>query len=85
MKKALISPDEKNLVYISEFTKDVPPKPILSKLQNACRVAQVESVPFDVAPPLYWIECEDYVNDYEYYFNTLTNTIDPIPNVSYPG
>lgn len=81
MKKALISPDETNLVYISGFTDDVPPKPILSKLENGCRVAQVESIPFDVAPPLYWMDCENYVNDYEFYFNTVTNTIDAIPNV----
>lgn len=23
------------------------------------RVAQVEQVPFEVAPPLYWMDCED--------------------------
>jgi hypothetical protein len=85
MKKALISPSETIVRYISSWTSDVPAKPIFSDIPNACRVAQVEDVDFEVAPPLYWMDCEDYVNDYEYYFDTQTNAIEPIPNVTSGG
>jgi len=82
MKKALISPNETVVRYISGWTQDVPAKPIFSDLTNACRVAQVEDAEFDVAPPLYWIDCADDVNAYEFYFNTATNSIEPIVNAT---
>ena len=84
MKNALISPNETTVRYISGWTTDTPPKPVFSDLANACRVAQVEDQPFEVAPPLYWIECADDVNAYEYYFDTEENVIKAIPNLPYP-
>ena len=85
MKKALISPTETIVRCISGWTSDVPPTPIFSDIPNACRVAQVEDVEFEVALPLYWIDCEDNVTDYDYYFNTSSNTIELIPNVPPPA
>lgn len=84
MKKALISPDETVVSYISGWTSDIPPRPVRSYYSNACRVAQVEDTAFDVAPPLYWIDCADNVTAAGYYFNTATSTIDEIVNAPYP-
>ena len=80
MKKALISPNETVVRYVSEWTQDIPPKPVFSNIPNACRVAQVEDALFEVAPPLYWIDCENNITAYEFYFNTITNSIEPIVN-----
>jgi len=43
------------------------------------RVAQVEANPFPVASPLFWVPCADYVVANEYYYDTDTQTINPIP------
>lgn len=85
MKNALISPNETTVNYISGWISDNPPKPVFSKLANACRVAQVEDVPFEVAPPLYWIACADNVVAGDFYFNTQNNTIEQIPNLPPPA
>lgn len=85
MKNALISPQETVVRYISGWTNDDPPKPIFSDLSNACRIAQVEDATFDVAPPLYWVECADNVNAYEFYFDTQDELIKPIPNLLPPN
>ena len=85
MKKALISPTETVVSYISGWTTDTPPKPIRADYSDACRIAQVEDVEFEVAPPLYWLDCEDYVTAAGYYFNTATSTIDEIINAPYPA
>jgi hypothetical protein len=61
--KALISPDEQvydiNQNYIGQ------------------RIAQVEPNDkiFDVAPPLYWMDCNDYVNPNDYCYNNNTMLI----------
>lgn len=85
MKNALISPDETVVRYISGWTSDNPPKPIFSNLANACRIAQVEDQTFEVAPPLYWVECADNVVAGDFYFNTQSNTIEQIPNLPPPA
>ena len=68
MKKALISPNEK--VYDDK---------------GDClgeRIAEVSDNEFPVAPPLYWIDCDDNVNATDYYYDNTNNTIDLIPSSS---
>lgn len=56
MKKALISPEEV-IYHISEGT------PL------GVRIAQVENESFDIAEPLFWIECHDQVNANDWYYD----------------
>lgn len=65
MNNALISPNE--LIYSYDGT-------LIGE-----RIAQVEQTTFEVAPPLYWVECADEVNANEWYFQTETNTCELIP------
>jgi len=39
------------------------------------RVAQVEEITFDVAEPLYWLDCDANVIADIYYFDTTSNNI----------
>jgi hypothetical protein len=67
MNNALISPNE--LVYSYDGT-------LIGE-----RIAEVAQTPFEVAPPLYWIECADDVNAQDWYFQTETQScqLKPIP------
>lgn len=65
MNNALISPNE--TVYSYDGT-------LLGE-----RIAETLQTPFPVAPPLYWIECADEVNASEWYFQTETQSCQPIP------
>ena len=70
MKNALISPNE--LVYSYDGTL------------IGVRIAQVEKVTFEVAPPLYWVECANEVNSDDWYFKTETNTCELKPTQPEP-
>lgn len=59
MKNALISPEESVYSYDGELLGQ--------------RIAEVEQQPFEVALPLYWIECSDEVTADDWYFNAQTN------------
>ena len=60
--KALISPLEKTIDYLGNI---------------GCRVAQVEASPFEVALPLYWMECPDDCIADQWYW--IENEIRPLP------
>ena len=79
MKNALISPNESPIQYISGWTTDTPPEPIYTSIKNSCRVAEVESQPFEVALPLFWTPCEDDVVADQWYYNTGDKEIYPMP------
>ena len=66
MKKALISPNEK--------TSDPNNGNILG-----IRIAQVSDESFEVALPLYWIDCSDDIQADFYYFDETDNTIKQTP------
>lgn len=83
MKKALIDP-QTNVEYISSWTNESPPKPIYSIYPNSARVAQVALTEFEVAPPLFWVNCEDNVVQDEYWYDTVSSTIKPVENVPAP-
>jgi hypothetical protein len=84
MKKALISPNESPIQYISGWTETNPKAPIFSNYPNSCRVAEVCDTEFEVAPPLYWVDCADDIVAWEFYFDTVTNEILPVVNVPKP-
>lgn len=65
MKQALLSPNE--LIYSYDGT-------LIGQ-----RIVQIEQTSFDVAPPLYWIECDDEVNASDWYFQSETNSCQLIP------
>jgi len=39
------------------------------------RIAEVTTTPFEVAEPLYWLDCDDTVVADVYYFDTTSNSI----------
>lgn len=65
MKNALISPNEQVYSY--------------DKTLLGVRVAEVLDIPFGIAPPLFWVECADDVVADQFYYNTETQTIIPVP------
>ena len=79
MKKALISTNENPINYISGWTSDTPPIAIFSPIANSCRVAEVSDTPFEVAKPLFWVDCADDVVADQFYYNTNDKEIYPIP------
>ena len=85
MKNALIAPNESPIQYGSGWTTDNPPKPILTPIENSCRVAEVSNQTFEVALPLFWTKCEDNVVADQWYYNTNDKEIYPIPeSAPYP-
>jgi hypothetical protein len=63
--QALISPNEKVRAVDGAILGD--------------RVAEVVTMPFEVAPPLFWIACADnVVADQWYYANDVLSPIPPI-------
>jgi hypothetical protein len=84
MKKTLISPNETPIQYVSGWTEANPKEPIYSTYENSCRVAEVCDAEFEVAPPLFWVDCADDVVADQFYYDTATNQILPIVNVPMP-
>jgi hypothetical protein len=65
MKQALISPNEQVYNYSGMLLGE--------------RVAEVLATPFEVAPPLFWVECADDVVADQWYYNPATSQIIQIP------
>ena len=81
MKKALISTTEANITYISSWNGNTP---VYSTYPNSCRVAQTSDTPFEVYQTLFWVDCDDNIVADEFYYDTETQTIEPIVNVPKP-
>lgn len=73
MKYALISPNEQ-VSYISAWDGQTPVYTVLGQ-----RVAQVADAQFEVAPPLFWLECADDVTAIGFYYNEISLAIVVIP------
>jgi hypothetical protein len=65
MKNALISPEEKVYKYDGSLLGE--------------RVATIMDLPFEVASPLFWIECNDDVVADQFYYDTETQNIIVVP------
>lgn len=86
MKKALINPNYQ-VMYISSWSYDYLQKkevPLYTQIENAEMVCDTSPVEFEVAEPLYWVDCDDAVVAYEYYLDTTDNLIKEIINAPYP-
>ena len=79
MKNALISPNE-SVSYISGWTDGKYPQPIYSVIPNAERIAEVAESTFEIAPPLFWVECADDVIADQFYYDSATSLIQKIPD-----
>ena len=81
MKNALIDPTTLvNAVTSWVFDPDMQAYvPVFTPIQNSGRVAEVATEQFLVAPPLYWLECEDNVVPNLWYCNIVTNQILILP------
>lgn len=73
MKNALISPNEQ-VSYISAWDGQTPVFTVLGQ-----RVAQVSDAQFEVAPPLFWLECADDVTAIGFYYSQISLAIVQIP------
>ena len=73
MKNALISPNEQ-VSYISAWDEQTPVYTILGQ-----RVAEVADAQFEVALPLFWLECSDDVTAMDFYYNATSQAIEQIP------
>jgi len=79
MKKALISPMEAPIKYISGYTEDNPPEPIWSDVPNSCRVAEVEDNEFEVADTLFWVDISDELATQYIYYDTVDQVCKVVP------
>jgi hypothetical protein len=79
MKKALISPNEIVYQIINWNLKDTPPTPIYLEIPNSDRLAQIADVAFEVALPMFWIDCDDNVIADVYYYDNSDQTIKLVP------
>lgn len=91
--KALIEPTSTNVSYIASWdtvyeNDGVTIKeyiPVLETLPNAARIAQIASSEFEVASPLFWVDCADDCDSFTHYYNTATNTIELKNHTPRPG
>lgn len=72
--KALISPQEKSL-FIANW--DADGNPVF--LEAGKRVCQVEPEEFQVAPPLFWVECAEGTVADRFYYDEVSGAVNPLP------
>ena len=85
MKKALISPVEAVNRVASWNTSVDPCEPVIEAVQNGARIAQVSDSAFDVAPPLFWVDCEDAVADGDYCYDMAQGRIVEVVHAPHPN
>ena len=79
--QALIAPNQES-PYVSSWTYNTELKcwePVYEDVPDSWRVAQVQENSFEVAPPLFWTDCANDVVADEWYYQTSTGDILPIP------
>lgn len=72
MKAALIDPNAsvQNFTWVSDGKGNWVKE--FYDIPNAERVAEVTTQPFDVAPPLFWISCDDTIVADQWYYDKVT-------------
>ncbi len=88
MKKGLIDPNTV-VYYVSAWqspSKEKEPyTPVLSEVPNSDRLAEVLNTEFEVASPLFWVDCPDNAVADQWYYNNATNQVLPKPpDAPYP-
>jgi len=75
--KALISPNEK-VQYTSEWIpSDVDGiyTSVLEDITNGQKIVEISDSEFEVADPLFWVDCNNSVNAVDYYYDSSDQTI----------
>lgn len=79
MKNALISPNEQVEKVIDWKKVGQFYVPVMEVIADSERIAEVADIPFEVAPPLFWIECADDVHATDFYYDSVQQAILLIP------
>lgn len=78
MKKGLIDPNTK-VFYVSAWNapekQGDPYTPVLTEVPNSDRLAEVIDHEFDVAEPLFWVDCPDEAVADQWYYNNSTQQV----------
>jgi hypothetical protein len=77
--RALISPNE-IVSYISGWTTPAPFQPIYTVIPDSERVAEVSETEFEVAPPLFWVDCANDVVADQFYYDSANSNIVKVPD-----
>tara|TARA_R100001510_G_C7653492_1_gene211742 strand:+ start:2133 stop:2420 length:288 start_codon:yes stop_codon:yes gene_type:complete len=93
--KALISPNEDNILYVASWnavydtdgTTIIDYDPVWDQVGDAARIVEFaeDANVFEVAPPLFWTDCDSSIDTLTHYWNKVSNSIQPIPNVEKPS
>lgn len=86
--KALIDPNQsvKNITSYITIVKDGVTyyETVREDIPNSQRICQIEETTFEVASPLYWIDCGSSINPNTHYYDSSDSTIKEIVNASPP-
>lgn len=85
MKRALISPIEPVSKVVSWEQVDGSWIPVFETIPGSARVADVVETSFDVAPPLFWTDCDDDVLERSCYYNTEQDQILGVDHAPHPN
>lgn len=72
--KALINPNE---TVSHRVSFDEKKEPVFEEYPNSQRVCQVSTETFEVASPLFWVDCSDDVTDHHWY-DSVNKTFNPV-------
>jgi hypothetical protein len=85
--KALIDP-QVSVTYTSSWVVDSAQecgyRRVNSTLSNSARVCDKKDSQYDVASPLFWVDCADDLDVTNSYYDTSDSTIKAIPNAPVP-
>lgn len=85
--KCLIDP-RVTVQHISNWNFDSVKKyyiPEFTDYENSARVCQVQEQSFEIAPPLFWVDCSNDVVADGFWYNTETQQISPVINQPEPS
>jgi hypothetical protein len=83
MSVALIDPNA-SVQHTVSWTTALRSVPVFETYPNSARVAEVASVEFEVASPLFWVACDDTIVADQWYYDTVTSTFAQVVNEPRP-
>lgn len=78
--KALIDP-QTQVQHITSWNGQIP---VYETYPNSARIAEVTQTEFEVASPLFWVDCADNVVADQFWYSSSTQQISPIDNAPNP-
>jgi hypothetical protein len=55
---------------------------IMEEIPNSARIAQIAEDVFDVAAPLFWVDCDDSITTTKHYYDTSDSSFKLINNAT---